>query len=52
LAFSAAREALSTKAGAIDFVRDGFGHLKIIGHTAGGAALFEAAGIAPGQDDG
>ncbi|MBK5199796.1 MAG: hypothetical protein JJE37_16195 [Methyloceanibacter sp.] len=33
-------------------MRDAFGHLKIIGHTRGAAALLEAAGIADKADDG
>jgi catalase len=43
---------LATEAAAIDFVRDAFGHLKIIGHTAGAAALLNAAGVAQQADDG
>jgi catalase len=36
---------LLRESAAIDFVRDAFGHLKVIGHTAGAKALLEAAGI-------
>jgi catalase len=43
---------LATEAAAIDFVRDAFGHLKIIGHTAGAAALLKAASVADQADDG
>jgi catalase len=37
---------------AIDWVRDGFGHLKVIGHTAAVQSLFEKAGIADDLDEG
>ena len=36
---------LSTQAGAVDWVRDGFGHLKVIGHTAGAQPLLDRAGV-------
>ncbi len=43
---------LAVEAAALGFVNDAFGHLKIIGHTAGAAALLEAAGVADKADDG
>ena len=39
---------LATEAAAVDWLRDAFGHLKVIGHTAGAAALLKAAGVKPG----
>lgn len=41
---------LCQEAAAIDFVRDAYGHLKVIGVDAGGQALLQKAGITP--DDG
>ena len=38
---------LSTQAAAVDWVRDAFGHLKVIGHTAGVQPLFDRAGVEP-----
>ena len=35
-----------------DFVADAWRHLKVIGHTADAAPLLEAAGVAPGADEG
>src|SRR5580692_10562873 len=37
---------------AIDWVRDAFGHLKVIGHTSAAKPLFEKAGIADDLDEG
>ena len=37
---------------AIDWVRDAFGHLKVIGHSAAAQPLFAKAGIADDLDDG
>jgi catalase len=37
---------------AIDWVRDAFGHLKIIGHTAAAQPLFAKAGLADDLDEG
>ena len=37
---------------AIDWVRDAFGHLKVIGHSAPAQPLFAKAGIADDLDDG
>ena len=37
---------------AIDWVRDAFGHLKVIGHTAAAQPLFAKAGIADDLDEG
>ena len=42
-----ARPMLEREAAAIDWVRDAFGHLKVIGHTAGAAPLLERAGVEP-----
>lgn len=36
---------LAEEASAVDFVRDAFGHLKVIGHSAEAQALLEKAGI-------
>jgi catalase len=38
---------MASEAAAIDFVRDGFGHLKAIGVDAGGRALLKIVGIRP-----
>jgi catalase len=43
---------LSKEAAAIDFVRDAFGHLKVIGHTSGAAVLLTKAGINADVDRG
>ena len=37
---------------AIDWIRDAFGHLKVIGHTAAARPLFAKAGIADDLDEG
>ena len=37
---------------AIDWVRDAFGHLKVIGHTAAARPLFAKAGLADDLDEG
>jgi catalase len=37
---------------AIDWVRDAFGHLKVVGYTAAAQSLFEKAGIADDLDEG
>jgi catalase len=37
---------LASEAAAIDWVRDAYGHLKVIGRVPGAAALFERAGVA------
>ncbi len=37
---------------AVDFVRDAFGHLKVIGHVPAAALLFDAAGVDPAADAG
>ena len=37
---------------AIDWVRDAFGHLKVIGYTAAAQPLFAKAGIADDLDEG
>jgi len=43
---------LAKDAAAVDFVRDAFGHLKVIGHTAGAAPLLAKANVAHSADDG
>jgi catalase len=43
---------LAGESAAIDFVRDAFGHLKIIGHVPDAAALLAAAGVDPKADAG
>jgi catalase len=43
---------LAKDAAAVDFVRDAFGHLKIIGYTSGAAPLLQRAGIADQCDEG
>jgi catalase len=43
---------LLKNAAAIDWVRDAFGHLKVIGHTAAAQALFAKAGIEQDLDEG
>ena len=43
---------LLKNAAAIDWVRDAFGHLKVIGHTAAAQALFDKAGIEEDLDEG
>jgi catalase len=40
-----AAELLSREAAAVDWVRDAFGHLKVIGHVAGAEPLLTKAGI-------
>ena len=42
---------LATQAAALDFVRDAFGHLKIIGFAPGATSLLQAAGISDEADD-
>lgn len=39
-------------AAAIDWIRDAFGHLKVIGHTTAAQALFAKAGIADDLEEG
>lgn len=43
---------LAGKAAAVDWVRMAFAHLKVIGHTASAAAIFEKAGVAMDADAG
>jgi len=38
-------EALASQAGAVDWVRDAYGHLKVIGHSAESKVLFDKAGV-------
>jgi len=53
LVLNAASGALLAKdAAAVDFVRDAFGHLKVIGYTSGAALLLEKAGITDQADEG
>jgi catalase len=44
--------ALASDPGAVDWVRDAFRHLKVIGHVAAAAALLERAGVPAGADAG
>jgi catalase len=43
---------LLKKSAAVDWVRDAFGHLKVIGHTAAARPLFAKAGLADDLDEG
>ena len=43
---------LVEEAAAIDWLRDAFGHLKVIGHTEDAAPIFGKAAVAVGADDG
>ena len=43
---------LARESAAVDFVRDAFAHLKVIGTTKGARALFEAAGVGRDNDAG
>jgi catalase len=43
---------LAMEAAAIDWLRDAFGHLKVIGHVADAAPVFEKAAVAPDADEG
>jgi catalase len=43
---------LAQEAGAIDWLRDAFGHLKVIGFTDAAAMMFAKAGIARDADEG
>ncbi|QDU96928.1 catalase [Lignipirellula cremea] len=45
-------DALASEAAAIDWLRDAFAHLKVIGFTAAAAKLFEKAHVDPQADDG
>ena len=47
LATAPGAEDLSRQAAAVDWVRDAFGHLKIIGRNAEAEVLFEKAGVKP-----
>ena len=47
----AGAEQLLNEAAAIDFIRDAFGHLKVIGYTDAAGALLSKAGIALDGDD-
>jgi catalase len=49
---AAAGSVLARDAAAVDFVRDAFGHLKVIGYTSGAAPLLDEAGIAEQSDEG
>jgi catalase len=49
---TAAGPVLAKDAAAVDFVRDAFGHLKVIGYTSGAAPLLEAARIPDQVDEG
>src|SRR5690606_19250027 len=43
---------LAKDAAAVDFVRDAFAHLKVIGYTSGAAPLLGKAGITDPSDEG
>jgi catalase len=43
---------LVKEAAAVDWLRDAFGHLKVIGHVAAAGPLFDKAGIDPRADRG
>lgn len=45
-------DALLREAAAVDWLRDAYGHLKAIAHTAAAEPLLAKAGIAPGADEG
>jgi catalase len=45
LVTGAAAETLAREAAAVDWVRDAFGHLKVIAHAPGAAPLLAKAGI-------
>ena len=47
LASKGGAEDLATQAPAVDWVRDAFGHLKVIGHSAEAQPLFDKAGVQP-----
>jgi catalase len=49
---AAAGALLARDAAAVDFVRDAFGHLKVIGYTSGAALLLEKAGIGVPAEEG
>ncbi len=46
LASEEGAELLATEAAAVNWVRDAFGHLKVIGHSPASATLLEAASVA------
>jgi catalase len=43
---------LAEEAAAVDWLRDAFGHLKVIGHVASAAPVFAKAAVPPDADDG
>ena len=43
---------LAKEAAAIDWLRDAFGHLKVIGHVAAAAPIFKQAGIGTEGEEG
>ncbi len=47
LASKAGAEDLATQAAAVDWVRDAFGHCKVLGHTAEAQPLLDKAGVQP-----
>ncbi len=49
LASVAAGPALAGEAAAVNFLRDAYGHLKVIGHTPGAGALMAKAGLSDGE---
>ncbi len=47
LSSKAGAEGLAGQAAAVDWVRDAFGHLKVLGHTDGAQPLLDKAGVQP-----
>ena len=43
---------LAKEAAAVDWLRDAFGHLKVIGHVGAAKPIFDKAAVAPKADDG
>jgi catalase len=43
---------LASESAALDFVRDAYAHLKVIGHSTGAKALLDAAGLTGKKDEG
>jgi len=44
------KQNLAKEAAAVDFVRDAFGHLKVVGYTQGATSLLQAAGVDPNAE--
>jgi catalase len=43
---------LAKEAAAVDWLRDAFGHLKVVGHVEAAVPIFQKAGVAPDADEG